>query len=119
MLGELENAIMRVLWSANEPVTVRAVFEVLSRERQLAYTTVMTVLDRLAKKGKVQRKQEGRAWIYVPAATQSSLIVAEMEGLIAEAGDEANVVLAQFVEGLAHPQRVHVERVLKALQQPV
>ena len=119
MMGELETAIMRVLWSAHEPLTVRRIFEVLSEDRQLAYTTVMTVLDRLAKKGRVLRKQEGRAWIYVPATTHSAMVVAEMQSILEEAGDERNVVLAQFIEGLAEPQRVHVDRVLRSLNAPV
>lgn len=118
MMGELETAIMEVLWSANEPMTVRAVFETLVRDRQLAYTTVMTVLDRLAKKGKVTRQQEARAWIYRSAATRSAMVTDAVQELLAEAGDEVNVVLAQLMEGLAVPQREHVERVLRALQQP-
>lgn len=105
---------MRVLWSAREPMTVRAVHERLSEERPLAYTTVMTVLDRLAKKQKVQREQQGRAWLYVPAATQSELIVAEMAGLLSEAGPEANVVLGEFVAQLEASQREHLQRVLRA-----
>lgn len=59
LLGELETAIMRVLWATPQPLTVRAVFEVLVEDRQLAYTTVMTVLDRLAKKGVVLREPPG------------------------------------------------------------
>lgn len=117
-MGELETAIMRVLWGAREPMTVRAVFEQLSEERQLAYTTVMTVLDRLAKKGKVSRQQQGRAWLYQPTATESELVVNEMHSLLDDAGAEANVVLGQFVERLDEPQREHVQRVLRALAGP-
>lgn len=118
MLGELETTIMQVLWSSDVPMTVRAVFETVSRDRQLAYTTVMTVLDRLAKKGRVARRQEGRAWLYVPAATHSEMVVRAMAELLDEAGDEANLVLAQFVEGLTESRREHVERVLRVLHQP-
>ena len=119
MLGELETTIMHVLWSSSSPMSVRAVFESVSADRQLAYTTVMTVLDRLAKKGRVSRQQEGRAWIYVPAATHSEMVVGAMGELLDEAGDEANLVLAQFIEGLSAPRRAHVERVLRSLPQPV
>lgn len=119
MLGELETAIMQVLWSSDDPMTVRAVFETVTRDRQLAYTTVMTVLDRLAKKGRVTRQQEGRAWLYLPAATHSEMVVGAMAELLDEAGEETNLVLAQFVEGLSESRREHVERVLRALRQPV
>ncbi|MGA4670664.1 BlaI/MecI/CopY family transcriptional regulator [Propionibacteriaceae bacterium Y1923] len=118
MLGELEAAIMQVLWSSNEPMSVRAVYEQLAEQRKLAYTTVMTVLDRLAKKGRVTRTQEGRAWIYSPSATHSTMVVEAMSELLDEAGDEANLVLAQFVEGLPHAQHEHLGRVLRSLHQP-
>jgi predicted transcriptional regulator len=62
-LGELERAVMEVVWAAPAPLSVR---EVLSRlaERRPAYTTVMTVLDRLAGKGVVTRELSGKAWRY-------------------------------------------------------
>ena len=106
---------MGVLWAAREPLTVRAVHESLSESRELAYTTVMTVLDRLAKKGRVLREPQGRAWLYRPAESRSELIVGELRVLLGDAGDEANLVLARFVEGLPADQRRHVERVLRAL----
>ena len=60
-LGELERAIMDVLWDSVEPLTVRQVGLRLTN-RELAHTTVMTVLDRLAKKGFARRQRDGRAW---------------------------------------------------------
>jgi predicted transcriptional regulator len=76
-LGDLERAVMDVLWdsgpAAGAGVTVREVAEAL-QERDLAYTTVMTVLDRLAGKGMVEREREGRAWSYRPAASREAYI---------------------------------------------
>lgn len=69
--GELEHAVMGILWSRPGSVSVREVHELLAAERDLAYTTVMTVLDRLAKKGLATRYLEGRAWLYRPARTQT------------------------------------------------
>src|SRR5215472_10843372 len=60
-LGDLERAIMDVLWESRDPLTVRQVSGGLT-ERDLAHTTVMTVLDRLAKKGFARRERDGRAW---------------------------------------------------------
>ena len=60
-LGELERAVMDHLWDAATPQTVRQVHEALATRRELAYTTVMTVLDRLAKKHRVTRTMAGRA----------------------------------------------------------
>ena len=60
-LGDLERAIMDVLWDTDTSLTVREVSARLT-ERNLAHTTVMTVLDRLAKKGFARRERDGRAW---------------------------------------------------------
>jgi predicted transcriptional regulator len=68
--GELEHAVMNILWSRSDSLSVREVHDLLSADRDLAYTTVMTVLDRLAKKGLATRHLSGRAWLYRPARTQ-------------------------------------------------
>src|ERR1700737_5082289 len=65
-LGELERAVMDHLWSSAEPQTVRQVHEALSAHRDLAYTTIMTVLQRLAKKNLVVQHRDDRAHRYAP-----------------------------------------------------
>ena len=72
-LGELERAIMDVLWESRDPLTVRQVSGALT-ERDLAHTTVMTVLDRLAKKGFARRERDGRAWRYRAAETREAYV---------------------------------------------
>ena len=82
-LGDLERAVMDHLWAANvgphpgerttTGVTVREVHEVIGAQRDLAYTTLMTVLDRLAKKGLVDRVRDGRAWRYTAASSRDRL----------------------------------------------
>lgn len=62
-LGPLESAVMELLWATDEPVSVREVVEQL-RERELAYTTVATVLDKLHRKGWLERERVGRVWHY-------------------------------------------------------
>ena len=77
-LGELERTIMDRLW-AIDPVTpeaalsVREIHDSIAEEREIAYTTVMTVLDRLTKKGLVTRERDGRAWRYLPVSTSEEL----------------------------------------------
>ncbi len=82
LLGELESVVMGILWAHQGPLAVREVHARVGIERKLAYTTVMTVLDRLSKKGVVQRRLEGRAWLYSPATSRVDLIVAEIEDLL-------------------------------------
>jgi predicted transcriptional regulator len=62
-LPDLELSCMKILWEAGD-LTVREVRERLQPRRPLAYTTVMTVLDRLARKGVVTRRKVGRAHLY-------------------------------------------------------
>lgn len=76
--GELEHRILEVLWGSKTPLTVAAVHRDLHPERDLAYTTVMTVLDRLAKKGLADRELVGRAWEYRPALTQAELVARDV-----------------------------------------
>jgi predicted transcriptional regulator len=98
-LGELERAIMEVLWDTSEPLTVREVSNGLP-ERNLAHTTVMTVLDRLAKKGFVRRNRDGRAWRYRPAATRESYVAELMLTALDQTGDRS-AALAAFAQSVS------------------
>ena len=64
LLGDLESEIMNVVWQSHEPVSVQFVTDVLKLKRKIAYTTVMTVMSRLAEKGLLKRKEKGRAFLY-------------------------------------------------------
>ncbi len=64
--GELEMAIMDVMWAAESPCVVREVRERLQYGRPVAYTTVMTVMNILHRKGVLHRSKYGRAWRYWP-----------------------------------------------------
>jgi hypothetical protein len=55
VLGPLEHAVMRIVWAHAAPITVKHVFEALSADRDVAYTTVMTTMVRLAEKGMLTR----------------------------------------------------------------
>ena len=80
-LGRLETEVMRVLWTASE----LAVRDVQARlERTIAYTTVMTTLDRLFKKGFVTRRLEGRAFLYTAAVAQHEIEATLTTGLVGE-----------------------------------
>ena len=105
--GELEQRVMVLLWQAGEPLSVVDVQGLLACDRDLAYTTVMTVLDRLAKKGLARRERRGRAWCYEPADPQSVVLAREMADLLrdvpAEVRDEA---LRLLVESLSSSSSV-------------
>ena len=79
--GHLEEEVMQILWSCVE-ANVRDVVQRL--ERQLAYTTVMTTLDRLYKKGLLARRKESRAFVYSPRMTKSDWERERASGLVAQ-----------------------------------
>ena len=65
LLPPLELAAMRSLWRL-ERATVAEVRQAMESERELAYTTVLTLLDRLTQKGAVSRRKRGRGFVYEP-----------------------------------------------------
>ncbi|NYH52276.1 MULTISPECIES: BlaI/MecI/CopY family transcriptional regulator [Nocardiopsis] len=115
-LGELERAVMDVLWARNEPMTVREVGKALA-ERDLAHTTVMTVLDRLAKKKVVTRAREGRAWRYRPAASREAYVSELMFDALGQTGDR-DAALAAFVQSMDGEQAEALRRALAETEQP-
>ena len=101
-LGDLERAIMEVLWKTDSALTVRQVSTGLD-ERNLAHTTVMTVLDRLSKKGFARRERDGRAWRYRPAATREAYVTELMLTALDQTGDRV-AALARFAQSVSSPE---------------
>ena len=97
--GELEAAIMQELWERGESATVRDVLQSLTSTRKLAYTTVMTVMDNLHRKGQLTREMSGRAWLYRPVRTKSEHAAVLLQDVLHEAGDRQEVLM-QFVADL-------------------
>lgn len=87
LLGELEQQVMAVLWRRESAASVREVHAELSDQRDLAYTTVLTVLDRLAKKGIALRELHGRAWFYRPGKSCVDLHADEIVAMLESCGD--------------------------------
>jgi predicted transcriptional regulator len=95
-LGELEDAVMTRVWKWNRPVTVREVLEDLQRQRSIAYTTVMTVLDNLHQKGWVRREAEGRAYRYEAVSTRAAYAAALMNDAWSQSDNAAAALVAFF-----------------------
>ena len=98
-LGELERDVMAELWAAPEPLTVRQVHERIAARRALAYTTVMTVLDRLAKKGVVRQERADRAYRYAASASREQMTAELMLDALGAVDDDAarEAALVHFV----------------------
>ncbi|MFE2596111.1 BlaI/MecI/CopY family transcriptional regulator [Streptomyces sp. NPDC059396] len=102
-LGDLEDAVMTRVWQWNRPVTVREVLEDLQRERSIAYTTVMTVMDNLHQKGWVRREVEGRAYRYTAVSTRAAYAAALMNEAWSKSDNPAAALVAFF--GMMSPEQ--------------
>jgi predicted transcriptional regulator len=125
-LGELERAVMETLWdltaewdltavptdeegsAAAHTATARQVYERLGAARPLAYTTVLTVLDRLERKRLVRRLREGRAHRYAPIATREAYAAKLMLEALGRASDR-DAALVRFVDAVS-PEEAEVLR---------
>jgi predicted transcriptional regulator len=97
--GQLEAAVMECLWARSEPASVRDVLGQLDTGKQLAYTTVMTVLDNLHRKGVVTREMSGRAWLYQPAFSREEHTATMLRDVLGSSGDR-QAALMHFVADL-------------------
>ncbi|MDP9406658.1 MAG: BlaI/MecI/CopY family transcriptional regulator [Actinomycetota bacterium] len=97
--GELEAAVMQQLWERDRPATVRELLAELQPHRSVAYTTVMTVLDNLHRKGAVTREMQGRAWRYAPVRSREEHTAALLRDVLAAGGDR-RAALLHFVAEL-------------------
>lgn len=113
-LGELEALVMTHIWDSGEPVSVREVLEALHDQRELAYTTVMTVLDNLHRKGMVSRLMERRAYLYSPALTREEYAAQ----LIAAAVDDSSDRTAALLHFIGTLSPKELKRIRAALEEP-
>jgi predicted transcriptional regulator len=117
-LGELERAVMEQLWSSSTPQTVRQVHEGLAEHRSLAYTTVMTVLQRLSKKGLVAQQRGDRAYRYSAASAREELVAELMFDALSQAPESGGraAALVHFVERVDADEADALRHALAALE---
>lgn len=117
-LGDLERAVMDHLWASSEPQTVRQVHESLLLQRELAYTTVMTVLQRLARKNLVTQIRDDRAHQYAAAHGRDELVAGLMVDALQQAVDvsDRQAALMHFVERVGSEDADALRRALAELE---
>lgn len=116
-LGDLEAAVMAVLWDARAALSVRQVLQTLQPDRAIAYTTVMTVMDRLFKKGHLQRSPAGNAFLYAPAATRADYTSALMAQAL-EADPDRGSALVHFTTKLSDADADALRQALRRGRRP-
>ena len=113
-LGPLERTVMDVVWDSVDGVTVRDVLEQRNLQ-DLAYTTVMTILDRLWRKGYVSRRRRGRAYAYRPRISREEHVAGVVSEVLAGAKDRREVLLG-FVRGASEEDIVELRRALREIE---
>jgi predicted transcriptional regulator len=100
VLGPLETEIMQVIWH-DECSTVKKVHRALAQQRDIAYTTVMTTMSRLAEKGVLNRQRDGLAYIYTPTLSEAdfvTLVVQQvLDSLLTDYSDTAVDYMVDFL----------------------
>lgn len=112
---------METLWDAGDGwLTVRDVHDKLTEGRDIAYTTVMTVLDRMTRKQLVQREREGRAWRYRPTHSRGAMTAEVMRQALGEFAEEnrrdREAALVAFVGEATAEDRQALRDALAALE---
>jgi len=116
VFGDLEADIMELVWRQG-PVTVGDVWQVLRKERELAYTTVKTVMGRLAEKGYLKRRTEERAHTFEPTMGREEFLrgVSEevLEGLFVDFGEPIRAHLVRALKGRDLPGIARLEALIR------
>jgi predicted transcriptional regulator len=105
----LEAEVLADLWRRNEPATPGEVLEAIDAD--LAYTTVMTILTRLWRKGLVERHRDGRAYAYSPKLTEAQFAAQRMQAALAKTQDR-KAALVSFTDGLPKRDLQLLRRIL-------
>lgn len=111
-MGSLEAEVLAQLWARDDPATPADVLAAM--ETDLAYTTVMTILIRLWKKGLVERERRGRAYAYRPVVTEAELTANRMRAMLDRSRDREGA-LSRFVGSLPKREERALRRILGQL----
>lgn len=114
-LGPLEAEIMDHVWRTDRPVTVRDVVDSVGTRQRLAYTTVMTVMERLSSKGFLARRKVGRAYSYQPRMSRDDYSARLVRSVLAASKDRRSVLLG-FVRSVREDDLKELERLVKRAQ---
>ena len=112
--GSLEAEVLAALWASQDGATPGEVHDSIGEG--LAYTTVMTILSRLWKKGLVERERRGRAYVYRPMVTEAELVAQRMRTQLERIGDR-EAALSTFVGTLGKKDAQALRRIVQQLAQ--
>lgn len=111
-LGDLEADVMESMWRRGQPMTVRDVLDEVNATRALAYTTVMTVMNNLHRKGWLLREMVNRAYVYSASATREEYSAQLMESALSASSD-SGATLVHFVAAMSEEEIVALQSALR------
>lgn len=112
--GELEATVMDKLWTRAEVSTVRDIFDDLAANRPIAYTTVLSTMDNLHRKGWLARERVGKAYHYRPALTREEHSAKLMREAF-ESGGDTDLVLTHFLNQMGDLESEQVQAALRRI----
>jgi predicted transcriptional regulator len=112
--GELEAVVMDRIWNRDGTTTVREIFDELTAEREIAYTTVMSTMDNLHTKGWLARERDGKAYRYWPALTREQHSAQLMREAL-DGGGRSDLVLSHFLEQISPEESARLRAALQRL----
>ena len=115
-LGSLESELMEHIWALGE-TSVRDLHEKFAS--RLAYTTVMTTLDRLYKKGLLNRRKLGKAFLYTPRMSETEYqmnLARHLLGMALQDGNDTHAVLSSFVDQVSETDQQMLDRLEKLVK---
>ena len=116
LLGDLEDAVLQTLWQSSTPLSVRDVLGRLRRRPVPAYTTILTVLDRLHDKDLVAREKEGKAFLYRARVTREAWVGEQAARVLTTAGGPPNqAVLVAFLDSAERAEPEVIERLSRLI----
>ncbi|UGT52015.1 BlaI/MecI/CopY family transcriptional regulator [Nocardia asteroides] len=104
------------VWAAEDDLTVRDVYESLLLEREIAYTTVMSTMDNLHRKGWLDRERHGKAYLYWPTLTREEYSAQLMRDALE--GTRSDLVLAHFVKQISEDESEALRALLRRVKPP-
>lgn len=110
--GELEAVVMDVLWLRTAPSSVRSVHDELIARRQIAYTTVLSTMDNLFRKGWLLRDKVGLAYHYRPVMSREEHS-ARLMRTVFETGGDGELILNFFLEQIADDDSAKLKHALQ------
>lgn len=114
--GELETVVMDHLWARDGVATVRDIYTELSNDRDIAYTTVMSTMDNLHRKGWLARERVGKAYQYWPTLSREEHS-ANLMRTVFESGGNSDLVLSFFLEQMSDEESARLHAALQRLNQ--